>query len=217
MKRFILPYLILFCAWCWIVDAPALADGFTVGGAAYTELSEPLTSGLPGVTICVGCVGGFLGCDVTAGPWGGWDISGVPASSCTVTPLLSGWCFRQVEAGEIGEPAPITITVDENHVGENLSLQFLVTTGTSSCCVSAEDCDDGEPCTIDECFGGVCVSTPSDCAPDFDCDGFVDASDLALLLGNWGSCPECEVDLHSDGEVGAFDLAILLGSWGPCQ
>ncbi len=216
MKRFILPYLGVFCAWCWIVDAQALAGGFTVGGAVYTDLDEPLTSGLPGVLICVGCVGGFFGCDVTGEVWGGWDISGFPASSCTVTPMLPGWCFRRVEAGEIGELTPITITVDEDHVGENLSLQFLVTTGTSSCCVTAEDCDDGEACTVDECFVGVCVSTPSDCQADFDCDGFVGAPDLALLLGNWGPCPECEADLDGDGQVNAFDLAFLLGSWGPC-
>jgi len=217
MKRFILPYLVVFCAWSWIADAQALAGGFTIGGAVYADLDEPLTSGLAGVNIRVACVGGFVGGDLTAGPWGGWDVSGIPAGSCTVTPFLEGLCFRHVVAGVIGAPAPITITVDEDHVGENLSLQFLVTTGTSSCCVTAENCDDGEPCTIDECFDGVCVSTPSDCLADFDCDGFVSAPDLALLLGNWGTCPECETDLDSNGVVGAFDLAILLGSWGPCQ
>lgn len=214
MKRFILPYLV---ALCWIVDAPALADSFTVGGAVYTDLGEPLTSGLAGVNIRFACVSGFVGGDVTAGPWGGWDVSGVPASSCTVTPLLAGWCFRQVEGGEIGVLAPITIAVDEAHQAQNLSLQFLATEETNLCCLVNADCDDGDACTLDECFENVCVSTPSDCAPDFDCDGFVGAPDLALLLGNWGSCPECEVDLNSDGEVGAFDLAILLGSWGPCQ
>ncbi len=216
MKRFILPYLIVFFAWSWIVDAHALAGGFTVGGAVYTELSEPLLSGLAGVNVCVECVGGFVGCDVTDGLWGGWDVSGVPAVSCTVTTDAEGWCFSHVVEGVIGEPTPITIMVGEANVGENLSIQFLGTTGTSYCCVVSEDCDDGESCTVDECFDGVCTSSPNDCAADFDCDGFVGAPDLALLLGNWGSCSECEADLNGDGEVGAFDLAILLGSWGPC-
>lgn len=47
--------------------------------------------------------------------------------------------------------------------------------------------------------------------------GSVGASDLAILLGNWGPCPDegdCPADLNGDGEVNAFDLPILLGSWG---
>ncbi|MCH8912959.1 MAG: hypothetical protein IIA33_05255 [Planctomycetes bacterium] len=55
-----------------------------------------------------------------------------------------------------------------------------------------------------------------------DCD--VGAFDLALLLGNWGPCPEpctpgdpaqtCPADLNGDCQVEAFDLALLLGNWG---
>ena len=217
MKGFVLLYLFAFGVSCWIVEVQASAGGFTVGGAVYTDLSEPLTSGMVGVEVCVQCLGGFSACDVTEGFWGGWDVSGVPDDSCTVMLNAEGWCFSHVVEGVIGEPAPITIVVDEDHLGENLSLQFLGTTGTSYCCVAAEDCDDGEACTIDECMAGVCESTPSDCPADLDCNGSVGASDLALLLGSWGSCAECEADLNDDGEVGASDLAILLGSWGLCQ
>ncbi len=57
-----------------------------------------------------------------------------------------------------------------------------------------------------------------DCAPaDLDCDGSVNPFDLALLLGNWGPCPDegdCPADLDDDGTVGAADLAMLLGNWG---
>ena len=57
------------------------------------------------------------------------------------------------------------------------------------------------------------------CAPaDFDCNGSVGAFDLAVLLGNWGPCPDpddCPADFDNDGAVNAFDLAQLLGSWGP--
>ena len=74
-------------------------------------------------------------------------------------------------------------------------------------------------------------------APDLNCDGQVDAFDLAVLLGSWGPCEEpckpgspldicpapssgdppatCPADLNGDCVVEAFDLAILLGSWGP--
>ncbi len=60
-----------------------------------------------------------------------------------------------------------------------------------------------------------CMPTCGDC--DFDGDGSVNAFDLALLLGNWGPCPDdgdCPADLDGNGTVGASDLAILLGNWG---
>lgn len=50
---------------------------------------------------------------------------------------------------------------------------------------------------------------------DLNGDGVVNAADLALLLGSWGTCPPpCPADLDGDGSVGASDLALLLGSWG---
>jgi hypothetical protein len=58
---------------------------------------------------------------------------------------------------------------------------------------------------------------PVDCEtqPDINNDGIVDAADLAMLLGAWGSCGDCcPADLDQDGQIGAADLAILLGSWG---
>ncbi len=51
---------------------------------------------------------------------------------------------------------------------------------------------------------------------DLDCNGAVDAADLAQLLGAWGRCVECVVckaDLNGDCAVDAADLAILLGAW----
>ncbi|MCZ6651493.1 MAG: hypothetical protein O7D91_00475 [Planctomycetota bacterium] len=55
------------------------------------------------------------------------------------------------------------------------------------------------------------------CRGDLDGDGTVDSGDLAILLGNWGSCEGCPADLNCDGEVDGADLAILLGNWGPCK
>jgi hypothetical protein len=55
--------------------------------------------------------------------------------------------------------------------------------------------------------------TTSTCAPaDLNCDGAVNAQDLAALLGSWGGTGAA--DLNGDGTVGAQDLAILLSSWG---
>ena len=62
--------------------------------------------------------------------------------------------------------------------------------------------------------------TPDECEPclgDLDCNGVVDAFDLASLLGSWGPCDGCPADIFGDGDVNAGDLAILLGNWGPCE
>ncbi|MFM7052713.1 MAG: M14 family zinc carboxypeptidase [Planctomycetota bacterium] len=53
-----------------------------------------------------------------------------------------------------------------------------------------------------------CPANPA----DINGDGTIDASDLAIMLGNWGS-PGVG-DLNGDGTVGGPDLTILLGSWG---
>ena len=62
------------------------------------------------------------------------------------------------------------------------------------------------------------VQPPPLCPPsDLNCDGSVNAYDLALLLSVWGTPLPTTADLSDDGAVGAFDLAILLASWGPYQ
>ncbi len=67
------------------------------------------------------------------------------------------------------------------------------------------------------CFGSLSAlaggSLP--CPADVDADGLVGASDLAILLGEWGQ-PDSLADLDLNGDVDASDLAILLGAWGAC-
>ena len=52
---------------------------------------------------------------------------------------------------------------------------------------------------------------------DLNGDGVVDPADLAIVLGNWGPCPDppkkCDADLTGDGEVGPADLAIVIANW----
>lgn len=55
------------------------------------------------------------------------------------------------------------------------------------------------------------VTTSTCLAADLNCDGAVNAQDLAALLGSWGSAGAA--DLNGDGAVGAQDLAILLSAW----
>ncbi len=56
---------------------------------------------------------------------------------------------------------------------------------------------------------------------DFDHDGRINASDLAILLGAWGQTDEIEIDISdhatdqgtSAGIIDAADMALLLGFW----
>ncbi len=62
---------------------------------------------------------------------------------------------------------------------------------------------------------GFRVSQPTPNVPgDLNGDGEVDAADLAILLGSWGSCVGCPADINDDGVVDAADLGTLLGAWG---
>ncbi len=54
----------------------------------------------------------------------------------------------------------------------------------------------------------------SSCTGDLDLSGSVDASDLTVMLANWGNTGVG--DINNDGSVGGSDLTILLASWGAC-
>lgn len=58
------------------------------------------------------------------------------------------------------------------------------------------------------------VAEPLPCPADITGDGTVDAADLSLLLGAWGTAGTA--DLDGNGTVNAADLSILLGAWGSC-
>jgi len=51
------------------------------------------------------------------------------------------------------------------------------------------------------------------CPADLNDDGSVNAADLSILLGGWGT-PVGDID--GDGTTNAADLTLLLGAWGPC-
>ena len=56
------------------------------------------------------------------------------------------------------------------------------------------------------------------CPGDITGGGFVDATDLSILLALWGSTGggEFDADVNNDGIVEGADLSIVLGGWGPC-
>jgi hypothetical protein len=67
---------------------------------------------------------------------------------------------------------------------------------------------------IIQCFARIYLGTTANtCPADLNQSGAVDASDLATLLGAWGTSGG---DINGDGTTDASDLASLLGAWGAC-
>jgi hypothetical protein len=68
-----------------------------------------------------------------------------------------------------------------------------------------------------DCSDGNGDGFSDECPPggreDFNFDGFVDAADLAVLLGAWGTA-DVRTDLDASGAVDAPDLAMFLSRWG---
>lgn len=57
------------------------------------------------------------------------------------------------------------------------------------------------------------------CDSDLDHDGDINGTDLALVLGSWGSVgvPGFPGDANRDGIVDGEDIATVLGTWGGCR
>ncbi|MFM1804076.1 MAG: Dockerin type domain [Planctomycetota bacterium] len=73
--------------------------------------------------------------------------------------------------------------------------------------------DDFQSVTFRAGAGG---SSPACCPADLDCNGLVDASDLAIVLNGWGACGGCAGDIDGNGTIDASDLALVLNAWGVC-
>jgi hypothetical protein len=83
--------------------------------------------------------------------------------------------------------------------------------------IRAGELDDANANNIPDCCeqGVAC-----DCPADIDGSGAVNAIDLAIVIGYWGTdggkdYPQADID--SSGEIDGADLATLLGSWGACE
>ena len=153
-------FLAISLCFGWSTSASAQ---FTVGGAVYVDVDNPLTSGLQNVTVLVEG-GGQTFEGVTSGGSGVWFVEDLPEGVYDVTPIFQDWCFQHVAGGIIGEPPPLEIIVDFDHRATNLSLQFL---GRQS------DCD--PVCGDGACDAGEsCDTCPQDC--DCDCPASRDLS-----------------------------------------
>ncbi|MFG0257414.1 MAG: hypothetical protein ACF8GE_05885 [Phycisphaerales bacterium JB043] len=62
-----------------------------------------------------------------------------------------------------------------------------------------------------------CALASEMCPPDLNDDHIIDAEDLGLLLGLWGTTGPSEGDLNNDLIVDGADLGLLLAQWGICE
>jgi glucose/arabinose dehydrogenase len=104
-----------------------------------------------------------------------------------ITPSLDGFAVNQISS--FGEDAngEIYICDQGSTAGTGAIFKIVPTTGNTPC-------------------------TPPCPAVDINCDGVVDAADLAALLNNWSGIGTG--DINDDGGVDGADLAALLNAWG---
>lgn len=197
---------------------------FIVGGAIYTDCDNPLTSGEPNVQVTVAGPGGTFTA-TTGGSSGIWQIPDVPCGTYTVTPERPFKEFCHV-AG-VCPPDPCTpwaeIIVDEAHLAENLSIQFL---GGEACvrndmnydgmCTIVYDVD----CFVQCVYFGDCIADPEDnctapdgadlcCPADCNCDEMCTiVNDVGCFVTDvyfGGGCSECPRPGSGLGAVAAAD------------
>lgn len=81
----------------------------------------------------------------------------------------------------------------------------------------AQDPNNAWPASVHQAAIKAWPFGPPSVPGDLNGDGVVDATDLAMLLGDWGPVGNCDpipADVNGDCAVDATDLAILLGDWG---
>lgn len=54
------------------------------------------------------------------------------------------------------------------------------------------------------------------CSGDATGDGFVDVTDLLLVISAWGQSGPNQADVTGDGVVNVSDLLLVIGAWGTC-
>ena len=101
---------------------------YLIGGAVYSNMSNPLFTGIENVLITVEGVNGEFN-TTSYSNQGLWRIEDVPCGNYLVNAYKEGWCFWYVEGNGTYTP-PLDLTVDEEHEAAIQSIQFW---GTQDC------------------------------------------------------------------------------------
>ena len=101
----------------------AYGEAFPVGGAIYTDLASPHTTGLQDVSITVMGDNGVYSAQTQG--MGLWQIDDVPEGIYTVTPSRVDKDFEHVQDGVPDGQSAIVIMVNADNLAANQSISFL--------------------------------------------------------------------------------------------
>ncbi len=194
-------------------NTAGFAQLFTIGGAVYTDLNEPLSSGLLGVTMTLACKNRPNVTTMTSGGQGLWSFTEVPEGICTVTPSRTGFCFEHVDRGTPGGQASLMITVDSAHQQQNESIQFVASTdcrppALGACCLPEGTCS----MSLEKGCIGRFLGEGLTCSGDPDNDGVPGCDDVCptrTAPGGVDARGRPLGDLTRDCNVGLEDFQIF--------
>jgi hypothetical protein len=119
--------------------------------------------------------------------------------SPVVPPIGTEYAYGTNRIGPDGQYVPGHIWRCQDTGCWNIGLFDIAanqTAGNETLGIDNQDCDE------------------SSCIGDLDFSAGVDATDLTIMLANWGNSGAGDID--NNGTVGGTDLTALLAAWGPC-
>ena len=179
------------------------------GGGMYN------TSSSPTLTNCT-----FTSNSASASGGGMRNVSSSSPTltNCTFTDNLAayGGGMRNVSSSS-PTLTDCTFTSNSADIGGGMYNSSSSSSPTLTNCTFTECCQVDPPRSFVDGGGNDYESWCDDCRADVNCrDDAVNAADLGILIGVWGTS-DPQSDINGDGTVNAADLGILLGAWGPCQ
>ncbi|MFO0829245.1 MAG: hypothetical protein U0572_13995 [Phycisphaerales bacterium] len=109
---------------------------------------------------------------------------------------------------DLGAPSRYPGPPPTKRIGEYICI---ATAGTNAYGVWTGNTSNSQQILFDRALGVCAPCAGPGCGADLDGDGNVGASDLAILLGAWGTSGPGDLDFN--GTVDAADVAVLLGAW----
>ncbi len=171
----------------------AIAGDLVVGGIIFSDIDDPLLSGVNDVDITVTGNGRTLKTTTAFnGVNGLWVLSGLDEGLYVIDAELDGWCFniRVPEQTTLGGPPPLTMLINEAQQPGNGNIQILGTRSDDPATCANGRCTDAFFCaTGNECILTAC--RPDD--PEARADGCTERCGLGVLCADGsGVCdPTC--------------------------